>query len=62
MLDDGDAPAEAAVGLGEFEPDVSAAKHDQMLGSLQFERFNMGEWAQPRLGPEWVECWHVCRA
>ena len=44
MIDDGDAAAEAPVGLGKFEADITAAKHDQMARQpVQFQRLDMGE-------------------
>lgn len=44
MIDEGDATAEAPISLGEFEADITASKHDQMVWQpVQFERFDMGE-------------------
>ncbi len=44
MLDNGDAAAEAAVGLGEFEADIAAAEDDQVRGqSVEFEQLDVRE-------------------
>ena len=43
-LDHGHAAPEAAVSLGQFEADITAAEHDQMLRQIiEFEGLDMGE-------------------
>ncbi len=43
-LHDADAAAEAAIGLRQLQADISAAKHDQVVGqSIKLERLDIGE-------------------
>ncbi len=44
LLDDRDARSEAAIGLPEFEPDIAAADHHEMLGQIgEIEQRTVGE-------------------
>src|SRR5439155_9149273 len=44
VVDDGHAASEAAVGLGEFEANVSAAEDDEMLGQpVELEQLDVRE-------------------
>ena len=56
-MDDGNLAAEPAHRLREFQADVAAADHNQMLGKLiQFKRLDMREWLRIGQAGHCIQC------